>query len=242
MKFIAHLALGMAFISAAAFHAGLASAATATPAASAKQRASAEIQLPPEVAKLRPSKLPGYAIAMQKCAICHSADYVNYQPPGMSQVQWTAEMAKMQHAYGAPISDDEVKQIGAYLAVAYGSAKATDPGVIAVSATAKPAAQAAPAAGTASVAGASAAGTAIDVKTLLNANACLSCHGIAQKIVGPGYQEVAAKYKGDAQALSKLEVSIRKGSVGKWGQAPMPPFASLSDAQVKALAEFVLKQ
>jgi cytochrome c551/c552 len=239
MKFIAHFAMGVAFIGAAAFHAGLVSAATATPAASAKQTASAEIQLPPEVAKLRPSKLPGYAIAMQKCAICHSADYVNYQPPGMSQAQWTAEMAKMQHAYGAPISDDEVKQIGAYLAVAYGSAKATDASVLAVSAPVPP--SAASKAGGAAVASTS-AGPAIDVQALLNANACLSCHGIAQKIVGPGYQEVAAKYKGDAQALSKLEVSIRKGSVGKWGQAPMPPFAGLSDAQVKALAEFVLKQ
>jgi cytochrome c551/c552 len=247
MKFIAYLVLGMAFIGAAGFHAGLASAATATPAASAKQAASGEIQLPPEVAKLRPSKLPGYAIAMQKCAICHSADYVSYQPPGLSQTQWTAEMAKMQHAYGAPISDDEVKQIGAYLAVAYGSANASDANVLAVSEPVPPAAAstASPSAdgraGGVPVASAN-AGSAIDVQALLNTNNCLSCHAIAQKIVGPGYQEVAAKYKGDAQALSKLEVSIRNGSVGKWGQAPMPPFPSLTAVQAKALAEFVLKQ
>jgi cytochrome c551/c552 len=247
MKFIAHLALGMAFIGAAGFHPGLVNAATATPAASAKQTGSAEIQLPPEVAKLLPSKLSGYAIAVQKCAICHSADYVSYQPPGLSQAQWTAEMAKMQHAYGAPISDDEVKQIGAYLAVAYGSAKATDATVLAVSAPVPPAA-----ASTASPSAvgkvdgvpvpSASAGPAIDVQALLNTNNCLSCHAIVQKIVGPGYQEVAAKYKGDAQALSKLEVSIRNGSVGKWGQAPMPPFPSLTAVQAKALAEFVLKQ
>ena len=247
MKFTAHFALGVAFIGAAAFHAGLVSAATATPATSAKPSASVEIQLPPEVAKLRLSTLPGYAISMQKCAICHSADYVNYQPPGMNQAQWTAEMAKMQHAYGAPISDDEVKQIGAYLAVAYGSANATDANVQAVSAPVPPAAAstASPSAagkeGEVAVPGASAS-SAIDVQALLNTNNCLSCHGIAQKIVGPGYQEVAAKYKGDAQALSKLEGGIRKGSVGTWGQVPMPAFASLTNAQVTALAEFVLKQ
>ena len=247
MKFIAHLALGIAFMGAAGFHAGLASAATATPAASVKQAASVEIQLPPEVAKLRPSKLPGYAIAMQKCSICHSADYVSYQPPGMSQAQWTAEMAKMQHAYGAPISDDEVKQIGAYLAVAYGSAKATDVSVLAVSVPVP--SSAAPTASPSAVgkeggvpAPSAPAGPAIDVQALLNTNNCLSCHAIAQKVVGPSYKDVAAKYKGDAQALSKLEVSIRNGSVGKWGQAPMPPYANLSAAQAKALAEFVLKQ
>ena len=77
---------------------------------------------------------------------------------------------------------------------------------------------------------------------LLNANACLSCHAIDQKIVGPGYREVAARYKGDAQALTKLEASIRQGSAGKWGPAPMPPFAALSEAQVKAIAAFVLAQ
>ena len=80
---------------------------------------------------------------MQKCAICHSADYVAYQSPSMTQAQWTGEMAKMQHAYGAPISDDEVRQLGAYLAVAYGSAKATDPEVMAASTAPAPAAAAA---------------------------------------------------------------------------------------------------
>ena len=194
------------------------------------------IELPPITAKLRASSLPGYAVATQKCAICHSADYVNYQPPGMNQVQWTAEMAKMQHAYGAPISDAEVAQIGAYLAVAYGSARAGDLTIIAASA-APAAAPAAPAVSTSAVAGA-----AIDVKPLLEANACLSCHALTQKIIGPAYQDVAAKYKNDPQALAKLEASIRGGSVGKWGAAPMPAFAGLSEAQVKALATYVLAQ
>ena len=195
--------------------------------------APAEIKLPPVTAKLRPSSLPGYAVATQKCAICHSADYVNYQPPGMNQAQWTAEMSKMQHAYGAPISDTDVAQIGAYLAVAYGSAHADDAAIVTASAT--PAA--APAASAPAVAMASAT---IDVQPLLDANACLSCHALTQKIIGPAYHDVAEKYKSDPQALAKLEASIRGGSVGKWGAAPMPAFAGLSDAQVQALASYVL--
>ena len=199
-----------------------------------------DIKLQPDSSKLRPSKLPGYAIAMQKCAICHSADYVNYQPPGMTQTQWTAEMAKMQHTYGAPISDDEVKQVGAYLAVAYGSAKATDASVIAAStpAPAPPAPPTSPGA----AATPPASGASVNVQALLASNACLSCHGLTQKIVGPGYHDVAEKYKADPQAQSKLEASIRGGSVGKWGSVPMPPFAALKPEEVKALAAFVLKQ
>ncbi|MES2508757.1 MAG: c-type cytochrome [Pseudomonadota bacterium] len=188
------------------------------------------LKLPQETAKLKPSKLPGYHVALQKCAICHSADYINQQPPGMNQAQWTAEVSKMEHAYAAPLSDAEVNQIGEYLAVTYGSAKA--PAQVAPAVVAAAPAAAAPAA----------AGAAVDVQALLTANACLGCHALTTKIVGPSYREVAAKYKGDAQAQAKLEASIRAGGAGKWGQVPMPAFAGLKPQEVKALAAFVLKQ
>ena len=225
MNSIAHFVSGLALAGGALL---LATAATSAPNA---------IQLP---AELRLAPLPGCAMAMETCAIYHSADYANYRPPGMTQPQWTAEMTKLQHTYSAPISDREVKRVGASLALANGRSRVIDDSVIVASADPEPAAglsvdPAVPS----SPAG---VGPAIDVQALLNANACLSCHAIAQKIVGPAYHDVAVKYKGDDQALAKLEASIRQGGVGKWGQVPMPPFAGLSDAQVKALAEFVFKQ
>lgn len=203
-----------------------------------------DILLPPEVAQLKPSKLAGYVVAQQKCAICHSADYVAYQPPGMNQTQWTAEMAKMQHTYGAPIDDHEIKLLGIYLAATYGDGKGISAADLALTATPAAATTAAPTVvppkepvGTA---GASVG--AIDVQALLTSNACLSCHALNQKIVGPAYHDVAVKYKADPNALTKLEASIKAGGVGKWGQAPMPPFAQLTDAQLKVLAAYVMKQ
>ncbi|NUT15982.1 MAG: c-type cytochrome [Cupriavidus sp.] len=190
-----------------------------------------DIKLPAESVKLKPAKLPGYGIAMQKCAICHSADYVSYQPPGLTLTQWTAEMKKMQQAYGAPIDDAEVEQLGAYLAVAYGSAKIKDPEIVAIAQKAGKAPDAAPA-----------PAAAPDVQGLLAKNACLSCHGVTQKIVGPAYHEVAVRYKGDPQAQARLETSIRGGSSGKWGAVPMPPFAGLKPEEVKALAAYVRQQ
>lgn len=194
-----------------------------------------DIKLPAENVKLKPAKLPGYGIAMQKCAICHSADYVAYQPPGLSLTQWTGEMKKMQQAYGAPIDDGEVEQLGAYLAVAYGSAKIKDPEIVAIAQKAGKPAPAAPAA-------ASAPAAAVDVQGLLAKNACLSCHSVTQKVVGPAYHEVATRYKDDAQAQARLEASIRGGSCGKWGSVPMPPFAGLKADEVKALAAYVRQQ
>lgn len=199
------------------------------------------IQLPGETVKLKSSNLPGFAIAQQKCAICHSADYIAYQPPGMTVTQWTGEMTKMQHLYGAPIDDQEIKLLGVYLAATYGDAKSVTAADRALTATAPAVPASAAAAGSQAAAGGALAG-AIDVQALLNANACLSCHAVAQKIVGPAYHDVAAKYKADSNAMTRLQASIKAGGSGKWGAVPMPPFAQLTDAQLKALAEFVMKQ
>ena len=79
------------------------------------------IKLPAETTRLRVSNMPGYHLAVQNCLICHSADYIEYQPSDMQEKQWLAEVSKMQHAFGAVMSDNEAKAIAAYLAVAYGN-------------------------------------------------------------------------------------------------------------------------
>jgi cytochrome c551/c552 len=176
--------------------------------------------------------LPGYKIAVEKCGICHSADYINLQPPQMSLAQWTAEMVKMQHAYGAPIDDAEIKLLGIYLASTYGDAATVTAADIAAEAPGVH-----PEAGDAAGAGGDAG-----VHAILDRNACLSCHATQQKVVGPAYHDVAAKYSGDRNARSKIEANIRAGGTGKWGAVPMPPFPNLSPADLQALADFVLKQ
>ncbi len=186
-----------------------------------------EIELPEDVSELRPSELPGYDIALKKCGICHSANYVSYQPPGKDQQQWTAEMTKMQHSYGAPLNENEIQLIGAYLAVAYGSANATDESVVSLSRAYEREA-------------AAAGQDDIDVETLLNGNACLGCHGIEKDIVGPAFVKIAERYKNDADAQAKVSVSIRNGGSGKWGAMAMPAMSSLKEAEAEALATFVL--
>jgi cytochrome c len=53
---------------------------------------------------------------------------------------------------------------------------------------------------------------------LAKKHACTACHAIDKKLVGPGYKEVAAKYKGDAKAEAMLVEKVKKGGVGVWGQ------------------------
>ncbi len=186
-----------------------------------------DITLPPDQSKLRVSALAGYEVAQQKCGICHSADYISYQPPAMTQSQWTAEVAKMKKAFGAPLSDTDIKLVGAYLAVTYGSAHATDPEVAALEAE-----HITIAAGTAQ---------SLDPQTLLEAHGCLGCHAIDHQVVGPAFHDVGARYKADSNAEARVAASIKSGGAGKWGTAAMPPMPALTDAQARALAAFILK-
>ena len=103
------------------------SVAIALPLLIALAAPAADIQLPPETVKLQGSSLPGYAIAQQKCQICHSADYISYQPPNMTLTQWTAEVVKMRQAYGAPLAQEDVKPLAEYLTSTYGDAKSVNP-------------------------------------------------------------------------------------------------------------------
>ena len=72
-------------------------------------------------------------------------------------------------------------------------------------------------------------------------NACLGCHAINKKIVGPSFEAVALKYKNDSNAQIFLKNKILKGGAGSWGVVPMPANAKLSDADVSLLAGWILR-
>jgi cytochrome c len=71
---------------------------------------------------------------------------------------------------------------------------------------------------------------------------CFACHAVDKKLVGPAYKDVAAKYSGDKGAEAKLVDKVKKGGVGAWGQVPMPPNATVPDADLRALVKWVLSQ
>ena len=73
--------------------------------------------LPEETAAFRPG--PGVEAAQSNCAACHSADYVNTQPPKQGPAFWEAEVTKMIKVYGAPIDAGDAKTIAEYLAKTY---------------------------------------------------------------------------------------------------------------------------
>ncbi len=75
---------------------------------------------PPETAALAPG--PNLEVARSHCGLCHSVDYITTQPRSFADPRavWTAEVAKMRKAYGAPLTDDDAAKIVDYLVATYG--------------------------------------------------------------------------------------------------------------------------
>jgi cytochrome c len=91
-------------------------------------------------------------------------------------------------------------------------------------------------------AGAAAAAPAEQALALARANGCMACHGMVHKQVGPGFAQVAARYRDDPAAPSRLAGRIRNGSVGNWGRVIMPRQSQVDEAQARLLADWVLSQ
>ena len=81
---------------------------------------------------------------------------------------------------------------------------------------------------------------AANMADLARQKACMSCHGVDKRVVGPAFKEVAAKYKGQRGIEAKLVEKLKKGGAGVWGSIPMPPSPDLSEGEARALIEWVL--
>ena len=77
----------------------------------------------------------------------------------------------------------------------------------------------------------------------LTAAGCMACHAKDKKMVGPSFKDIAAKYKGQGDAVAKLAEKVRKGGSGVFGPVPMAPNGpdKISDADLKAAIDFILK-
>src|SRR5258706_9659521 len=79
------------------------------------------IVLPPDGMQLKPSTLPGYTKAQASCVACHSAEYMQYQPPSAPRPYWDNMVKRMKAVFKAPIDDADMPDLVDYLAKTYGN-------------------------------------------------------------------------------------------------------------------------
>ena len=78
-------------------------------------------------------------------------------------------------------------------------------------------------------------------EALAQKSGCLACHSVQNKVVGPSYKDVAAKYKNDKGAEAKLVAKVKAGGSGVWGPVPMPANSpQVKDEDIKTIVQWVL--
>ena len=66
-------------------------------------------------------------------------------------------------------------------------------------------------------------------------HSCTACHAMAQKLVGPSFNDVASKHAGRVEYLKD---KVKNGGTGVWGAVPMPAQA-LSEVDAKIIATWL---
>ncbi|PIE83190.1 MAG: hypothetical protein CSA09_02600 [Candidatus Contendobacter odensis] len=77
---------------------------------------------------------------------------------------------------------------------------------------------------------------------LMKRHNCFACHQMSKRLMGPSFQSIASRYKGQENARQILAGKIKAGGRGVWGQIPMPASTNLSNQDLDAMAVWILEQ
>ena len=166
--------------------------------------------------------------------------------PDLADIEVQRAVVYMTNRSGANFKEPPAPAATASAATAAAAPAATPAATssaTAPAAAAPGAAGATPAAATAAPSSTAKASGPLDLaaaQAMMQKDGCGACHAVDKKIVGPAYQDVAAKYKGDAGALAKLTQKVKAGGVGVWGPVPMPPNSWVADGDIQALVTWIL--
>ncbi|WP_316768762.1 c-type cytochrome [Pedobacter frigiditerrae] len=69
---------------------------------------------------------------------------------------------------------------------------------------------------------------------------CVGCHHKENKLIGPAYQEIAAKYPSNDENIALLASKIIKGGKGVWGAVPMTPHTKITEDEAKTMVKYIL--
>jgi sulfite dehydrogenase len=163
----------------------------------------------------------GSDLTTARCATCHDAQHITRAR--LSRGEWEYNIKNMIER-GAPIAPAEIPIILEYLATYYNRDSAPPPPDPSAAAFGLD------------------SGSGDPIEKLLAANACVACHTLDKRVVGPSFREVALRYAGEADAAARLANKVKEGGAGNWGSVPMPPNPAIADADLRQLVSWILKQ
>ncbi|HTD04090.1 c-type cytochrome [Undibacterium sp.] len=79
-----------------------------------------------------------------------------------------------------------------------------------------------------------------DGSALAKKYACMACHAVSNKVVGPAFRDVQKKYPNAADTENMLSAKIKSGGQGAWGSVPMPANQQVSDADIRTIVKWIM--
>lgn len=77
-------------------------------------------------------------------------------------------------------------------------------------------------------------------KELIAGQDCATCHKETEKVIGPSFKEIAAKYPATDANIATLADKIIKGGSGNWGEIPMAPHAGVPKEDAVEMVKYIL--
>ena len=75
---------------------------------------------------------------------------------------------------------------------------------------------------------------------LFTGSDCMLCHRVDESLIGPSFQEIAAKYSTSQSNLNLLINSILEGGEGNWGDLPMSAHPNISATTARQMVDQIL--
>ncbi len=75
---------------------------------------------------------------------------------------------------------------------------------------------------------------------LIAGSDCLTCHKTSEKLIGPAYKDVAAKYEATESNIKMLAGKIITGGSGVWGAIPMTPHPQVKEEDAIAMVKYIM--
>jgi cytochrome c len=69
---------------------------------------------------------------------------------------------------------------------------------------------------------------------------CSTCHKINEKVIGPAFADVAAKYPPTEANIDTLANKVIRGGKGNWGDVPMASHPTLAVNDAKEMVKYIL--
>ena len=69
---------------------------------------------------------------------------------------------------------------------------------------------------------------------------CLTCHKTSEKLIGPAYKDVAAKYEATESNIKMLAGKVISGGSGVWGAIPMTPHPQVKEEDAIAMVKYIM--